>query len=382
MKVSLLSISLVVMSSPAIAGAIPLIDRSFPTQSTTMVEMLTMLPTIMVAIFVLLSIPISKKIGDKNTVLVGLVTALIGGAAPMFVDNFYVLLFFRAVFGAGVGLFNSLCFLLISDFFTGEERTAMLGYQSSFQGGGGAALTFLAGQLLVFGWHAVFSVYLIIIPILALFFFFVPNPPENPQKKNQKTKLCKPFVKYAILNFLIMVLYNAIAIKLPNLYVTKDLGTATAASNVFSIAQIAAMVTGFVYIFIYRICKNYTLPGAIALLGIGFLLIAFSPSTTPIIIGACMVGISFACIVPYLFNLGMDISTPAETALSATLIVVSGQGAGFFAPFVLTALGKIPLLSNQFAQSFFSAAILYLIMAIIVAFMTKNGKLDEKKVSE
>lgn len=364
MKFSLLSISLLLTSSTAVSGVIPDLAKQFADQSETMIELVSELPTIFLGIFVVLSIFISRWIGDRKTVLIGLVMVLIGGLAPVFLNNFWMILVFRSIFGAGLGLFNPIAINLISKFFAGRERATLMGYQSAFQGAGAALLIFAAGQLLVFGWHTSFWVYAITLPILALFFCFVPNPPESGKK--EKLSLNKTVLLMACMNFCIMILYNAIAVRLPDLIVEAHLGTATTASNLFSISQLATMVTGFIYIHIHDLLKRFTLPGAILTIGIGFVCIAFASNIWMAGIGAVLTGMGYGMLVPYLFNYSSGISTPAQMTLSTTMLIVAGQSAGFFAPLILDPLGNLGFLKNVYAQSFLSGSIILGVLTVAV----------------
>lgn len=45
---------------------------------------------------------------------------------------------------------------MIAAFYHGDERASMIGFQSAFQGFGAALMTFVAGQLVQFGWQYTF----------------------------------------------------------------------------------------------------------------------------------------------------------------------------------------------------------------------------------
>lgn len=364
MKISILSISLLTTSAAANASAIPLIQESFPEQSLTSVEMLTMLPTAMVALFVLLSIPISRWIGARKTVMAGLLITLISGVLPVIVNDFTIILISRACLGIGIGLFNGFAYSLINDFYEGEERAQTLGYQSSFQGIGGAFLTFLAGQLLVISWHMSFSVFLIVIPVFFLFFMNVPEPPAQDVK--EKAHFVKGMIKYIVLLFITMTFYNAIVIKLPNLFVTRGIGDASMSSLVFTLVQLASMAAGFAFGSLFKFLKRNTLPFAIVLMGIGFCILAFSNSLALAIVGSVLTGISFATYLPYLFNQAAAISPGASGQLSSNLLIVFGQFSGFTSPYLLAPLQSINILGNEFASCFLVCGILLIVESVVI----------------
>ncbi len=262
MKLSLLSISLVLTSNTAIASALPMMLGYFNDQSASSVELLMTIPQLTVVIFIALSSLIAKAIGQKQTVLLGLLLAGVAGVLPVFTANFYLLMISRAVLGAGFGLFNSLAVSMISEFFEGEEAATLIGFQSAFQGLGAAVMTFTAGRLLTFGWQKAFLVYLITIPIIFLFMAFVPEPPKKKQNSTfkketaQKGTLRPTTLMYGILIFFLCIFYMIVVVKLSTFIVTENLGTESDAGTLLSFMQIANMVAGFLFGLIYKGLKR------------------------------------------------------------------------------------------------------------------------------
>lgn len=366
MKLSLLSISLVLTSTTAVASAIPLMKETFASQSLSSIELITTMPSIMITIFVLLSVPIANKIGAKTTVIIGLIISLISGVVPVITQNFLLILLSRAGLGIGFGLFNSLAISLINDFFVGNERVRMIGFQSAFQGLGSAILTFFAGQFLKFNWHLSFAVYLIIGPILLLFILFVPNPPKQKKLEKQKQSIQLNVIKYVVLICFVLMIYNAIFLKIPTLIVEKNIGTAINASFVLTIVQIGSMLTGFVFERIYRSIKRNVLPLAIIFMAIAFMVISITTSFYMIVICATIAGISFSLFTPYLFNRVAEISTTNNQSLSTSLLIVGAQIAGFVSPYFLAVIGNISLIRMQVAQVFLSGTIILVIILVII----------------
>lgn len=262
MKFSLLSISLVLTSAGAISGNIPAMAKTFSNESLSSVEVLTTIPALMVVIFVILSSFIAKKIGQKQTVILGLIIALISGIIPAFSSNFTVVLASRAMLGVGFGLFNSLAVSMISDYFTGDERAQLIGFQSAFQGLGTAIMTYIAGQLLKVNWHVTFWIYAIILPILALFILFVPSP-DKKQNGNlesdssdvkQSTNI--QVIGYVLLLFVVLIIYMGVQVKLALLLTSNGYGTATDAANIISIMSIGGMLAGFAFGTIFKIIRQ------------------------------------------------------------------------------------------------------------------------------
>ncbi len=95
--------------------------NNFSDRTTAQVQSILTLPSMAILIFILLSSWFIKA-RQKRTVCLGLLIALVGGILPAFTMNFGLILFARILFGAGLGLFNSMTVSLIGDNFTGAEQ--------------------------------------------------------------------------------------------------------------------------------------------------------------------------------------------------------------------------------------------------------------------
>lgn len=76
-KISLLSISIFLMMAPAIAPALPLMYHAFPGIDKAGVEMLSTIPNIGIVIGLLISPFLIKLMGEKPTIITGLVITLL-----------------------------------------------------------------------------------------------------------------------------------------------------------------------------------------------------------------------------------------------------------------------------------------------------------------
>lgn len=153
LKFALLSVSLLVGIAPAINANIPAIAAHFDNIPLQLVEMLSTAPSLFLVASVLSSSFIAKKIGYKQTIILGLAIVMISGIVPLFINNFYLILISRAALGFGIGLFNSLTVAMINYFYKDtHDRSKMYGLQTAFEGIGGISITFIAGQLIKISW--------------------------------------------------------------------------------------------------------------------------------------------------------------------------------------------------------------------------------------
>lgn len=115
--------------------------------------MILTVPAIMVIPFSLLSGKLVLKFNKRTILIVGLVIYIIGGLGVVLVNNIFVLLFLRVLLGAGVGLIMPLSTSIISDFYTGEEKTRMMGYSGAINNLGAFIATFGSGLLAMISWR-------------------------------------------------------------------------------------------------------------------------------------------------------------------------------------------------------------------------------------
>ncbi|KRN28237.1 major facilitator superfamily permease [Lactobacillus selangorensis] len=330
-KAAVLSISLLSQAAPAVAGTIPLMRKTFAAQPLSAVETLSTAPNLGIMIFVILSGVVARQIGNKATVLLGALIALISGITPVFTSNFTIVLLSRFVLGAGIGLFNPLAYSYITYFYQGNEQATMLGYQTAVANFGSAALTFIAGMLISDGWHAAYWVYLSALIILLLVAFFIPNVKANKQSATKLTTN-KSVVGYALYILLIYASFYCVIVKLASLLTEKSYGNGSTASTLISIMTIVGVIASIFYGRFYKALKKFVLP--IAVLGLDILigLIALSNNVWLTAIEVGLVGVCFVMVNPYLFGQASNHGPQgADTATSSLLLMGINLGC-FVAP--------------------------------------------------
>ncbi len=192
LKPTIISISMAtVMAGAAIAPALGVIAQAFPDASTTTIKMILTIPALTIIPFTFITSFLTKKIPKRTIVLIGLWTYLIGGLGPQFMPTIELVLFFRLLLGASVGILMPLSESLIYDYYTGQERAQMMGYNTSFSNFGSILTMLAAGWLATLGWKQPFNVYLLGIVIFVLVYFFLPKEkvriPPSSRKEFKNT---------------------------------------------------------------------------------------------------------------------------------------------------------------------------------------------------
>ena len=374
LKIALLSVSLLVASAPAINANIPAMAKAFPNVPLSTVELLTTISSMFLMISVLTSSFIARKIGYKQTILLGIIIVAIFGTLPAFTHSFWLIMISRALLGYGIGLFNSLLVTMISYFYHGEIRTSLFGMQSAFEGLGGIFITFVAGQLLKINWQAPFYAYLLAVPVILLFFIFVPN--VQVEKKDEHinedgNNNYKGVLGYTFVIFIVSMLYMIMGIKV-SLMTSKGYGQASDASLVIIALGIGSMVSGSMFGSILRKCKQYTITLGFILLSIAMFLIGVAQSTGIVIFSGFVIGFAFRNVFPYLIH-KINEQKVRNASLATSLFLAGSNLGSFLSPYGAILLQKL-IKTNDLSRLFYADGVCFCLLAIGTLFIVKKVK--------
>lgn len=389
-KVAFLGISFMLTSAYAINGALPQMTKSLGV-SATEVQALATTPSIVVTVFVLLSSFIAAKLGDKKTIILGMLLVGFAGIVPFFVSSYVAILVSRMVLGAGFGIFNSLAVSMIAVMYQGQTRATMLGWRAAVEQIGQAVLTFVAGLLLNFGWHTTFLVYLLAFPILYLFYVRVPDTTEmlaeaeEKQGKAAKKSLEGPKkispVVWILTLFAAFLVIDYMAIQLSFPFMAQSLGVnGMVVSTILSFMLVAAMVGGIVYGTIQKLFGRFTLQVGLILMAISNYLVAFSNHNFVMLtIGVLLIGFPMQLISPFIFSQLPNLA-PLKKQPFVTSIILIGFNVGVFVePFIISFLAGIMgnHTSNVAAAAYTTIPLLGVILLIIavITFFTNRKRL-------
>lgn len=381
-KLTILCISLMISAASAIAVTLPMIKEQFPEIQPATVESLVTIPSFTMMLFILLSTFIIKKIGKKNTVLLGLVLAFIGGVIPVFSTNFTVIYFSRFVLGAGTGIYNSLAISLIGEYFSGEEQQKMLGYQQAFATLGTSFATFLAGIFVNISWHYAYVVYFLTLPIAILVFFFLPQDKKIEEKQNtvvEKTEGTKQKVNFIVvysclMMFLFFTLIMTIYTKTSTLIVEQNYSNQGFLGTALTIASLIGALTGFVYGPIRKLLKEFTPIVALLFVAGAYFLIPYAKNMLLLTIILIFTFLVVGLFVPYMYDILLPGAPENSVNLAVSLAMVACNLGAFFSPYVLKLLGD--LLGNPSTTfSFTIGGIIYVVMAaVFILFNFRKSK--------
>lgn len=379
LKVGILGISLFLQVAGSNLAAIPLIAKSFPKESITSVQALFTLPSFTIMLFILFSNAFIKWFGKRNTVIIGMITTVVGGLIPVFINNFAIIVASRLLVGAGIGLFTSLAVSLIGDCFSGDEQKTLIGIQGAMGTLGNSSMTFVSGLLLGIKWQATFLYFLVVIPFLILFMLGYTSKMEKEttvKKKNtahinlkEKKHAKIPGLIYVafVMLFLYFAAFMVEATASALVIQQNNLANQGALSIEIAVAGLIGAVISMGYSRIFKVLKHFTPVVAIACGAVGFIICSQAANMTIFFVGLLFMMIS-SLIIPYVYDtiLG-DVDSSISNLIISIAQVCNNLGA-FASPYVISALSKASGLSSAVDQMRISACILGVI-AIVFALM-------------
>lgn len=372
-KASILSIAIDSTVSGVVSGAIPLMVKSFPNAPQSIVESISSLPSLAIMLAVMISPFVTSKIGYKKTVLIGLFISFLAGIAPAFVPNIYLILGFRLIFGFGIGLLNPLSYSIVAFFYDGDERSQMYGLIGTVSNLASWILTGLVGILLQYSWHYSFLTYFVLLAIMVLVYFVLPEMDIKTEKSNNSKanflQMDHRVYYLAVVMFFLFMVWMTFNQKFGLLVTGKKLGDASQATYILSLTAPIGMIVGVIFGLLHKWLKNSLLPIAMLILAVAFVVTGSANSLVMAGLGVVLAAISFTCCSTSIFLRVSEI-TPKElnNAASSVELIVTNIGI-FVAPYFMSMIGS--LVGNGSSDMMLKICSIILIVMALCMFIGK-----------
>lgn len=350
-KVSILSLSLVLITSFSISSDLPAMFDYYQGYSTGQVELLVSLPSFGIMAMLLLNGVLERMFPERLQLTLGLLILTISGTAPFWYQGYYFVFTTRLLFGIGVGMLNAKAISIISERYHGKTRIQMLGFRGSAEVVGASILTLAVGQLLAFGWTATFLAYAAGLVVLVLFLLFVPYGKTEVHESNHQTeeavrltRSMKQLIFFLATVAAVIVCTNTgITFRIPSLLIEAGFGDAQLSSLVLSAMQLIGILAGISFSFLISTFKERLLLVAGVTFGIGQIIIALAPSLWVVVAGSILGGFAYSIALTTVFQLISE-RIPAKLLNKATSYAVLGCSFGAsLTPFVLSGISLVTL---------------------------------------
>ncbi len=342
-KLAFLSVSFILTSAYAIQGSLPQLKMALHL-SQQQAEYLVTTPSFAVMVLVILSPLLQQwlQLSDKTIIMIGVTTIGLAGSVPLFCENYQAIIVSRLVLGAGIGLYNSQAIAIISRWYNGAERAAMIGWHAAAEEIGQAATISLASLLMfIGGWRTSFAVYFLAFLVLALFAWQVPADrpvvahvdQKTPGQVTGPTKI-SPLVGFlGVLAFVLVVDYVGMENRFAGLAIAINGRHYHGASFFLSLMLVGATLGGLFYGRIYDRLKFNTVYLALGLMaGANFLFGLAGDNFTLTVAGLLLIGFPYQLLSPLIFNLLPTLAPVKKQSLAASICLIGFNLGAFFSP--------------------------------------------------
>jgi MFS family permease len=352
------------------------IIQAFPDVPVSTIRLLATLPNLTgMLVGILVGVTVGKFISFRTVSLIGIGCFLAGGFGPaIFHQNIWVILAFRALFGASIACLGARNSFILSTVKDPVAQARLIGMGQVSGGIGGTLLALSAGFLADIRWTMAFYPYLIAILPLVVVLLMPPEPEQrrggksdsgagDPQTKHEGIR--KWAFLYMIIQFLTMLNAYPVMIGMSTLISARHLGDASTTAMILAICQAGSIVSGAIFGFYYRALKRFALPLAIFAQALGVFFILIFKTVPLICVGAIIGGIATILIMLTCTTYAGQSSYKSRIPLVLSLFNVFGQVSSFVSTYYIE-------FANRLFSRFYTVDVerTYLLGSIVFGVMT------------
>lgn len=375
-KIAIMALSTLQMASTAITPGMAGISQQFPGVSPALTQMLLSLPALCVVPFALFSGTIVTILPKKTLLLIGVILVGAGGLAPMFLNDFTLILIMRAVLGIGVGLIMPIAPSVLTDYFSGYELDCAMGLYGSFACFGGIFYSLIGGLLANIGWRYNFIVYLTSIPVFLFALLFLSNDGKVKQEAKAEKVRVEPKVFYiAFICLLFTTAKFAFTMNISMFMSEENLGDAALTGLLSSVYTSGGFIAGLIFGRLAKVCKNYTLGTGMLFAATGMFMIFIAHDFAILFIGAFLLGTALSVVNPRFNIMVSQVASPKSLALSLAVLMAMLNLGQFAAPIVFSTLGNLTGFTTKRSQFLLAAIALTMLgLGSLIANYISNRK--------
>ncbi|MDR1917297.1 MAG: MFS transporter [Synergistaceae bacterium] len=357
----------------AIVSGVSGFAAEFSSYSTTAVQMIVTLPNLTALVVALIVGLFASGISTKTAVLTGIAINGISGAAVYWLESYTAIMASRVVFGVSLGIISPLCVSVVSEYYSGEKRAAMIGIKTAVQNAFAVAFGFLGGMLAANAWRMSYLLYLVALPIFFIVLFFMPKKPSiKSARAGEKIHLTRTAMYCCFYILLFWLFLQVFSTNSSMLVSAREFGDASDAGFGVSIYQIAGTISALSFSAAYKILRRFTLPVASAITAAGLMIIGGSNSLGAFYCGSALAGAGLSLCTP---KLSLDMFSSLNSS-SRTL------GIGILMSFMYTGQFLSPLILNPISDGtpqsrFYIASAGLIAMTVIVGVQNVLHKYPE-----
>ncbi|HEY3289125.1 MAG TPA: MFS transporter [Anaerolineae bacterium] len=374
-KVAILAACSIMMAPMALSPVIAEISRAFPDAPTSSVQLITVLPGMISLPFSLVAGKLATFMTKKSITLLSMTVLMLGGLIPTVLhDSVAVLLLTSAIIGVGLGFLGPMPPSLTADYFTGHERSTMMGLQATLVNAGGMVFALLGGLLARQQWHSTYFIFLLVLPVALVFALLLP-PGKVTQTVAGSGHGLNASVAYLTVAVFFYGLFSTVYFTNIALYLdATHLGDAASAGIALAASNGVGIICGITFGPTLRRFERFTLPLALTVAAIGLLMATVDGNLVVLILASMFLGYGVSTLMPYGTYTVTQSVAPAATSLAAAVFMAGISIGSFASPFVVNALAGLTGDSTEKGRFIVGAIGMVVLTAVILIHELRRRK--------
>lgn len=362
----LLVMSLTMACNSALAPILAEVGKFFPDAGDSAIQIVLTLINLTTLPMMLIEPAFESKITKRDIALIGTILMLVGALVPQVLNSQLWMLYVASIIiGAGLSLVVVVSSSLISDYFTGIEKSRVMGFQSIFVSIGGTIIAKGSGMLTAMaGWKRGYLVFLICIPIVLIVALTVPKGEAvKKEESGEKAGISGSMVYFGALCLITGIFVATFNTNIAMYIDRKGIGDASTAGTVASIMQVIGILGGLVLGNTVKLFKRFTIGASILMMAVGTAMVGFSTSLPVICVGAAVVGFGFAIRNPGAVTFAANMVPAAQASLAIAIVSATYNVGNFVSAYVVNPIAN--MMGDDIANRFIVSAVALVVIGVV-----------------
>ncbi|MFC5063609.1 MFS transporter [Actinomycetospora atypica] len=332
-----------ILGSVLLAPVLPRLMEAFSTTAgvEVLVPIVLTAPALMIGLLAPFAGRLVDAAGRKRVLVVALVIYALFGTAPLYLDSLGAIVGSRVGVGICEAAIMTACTTMLADLFDGTARDRWFARQTIATTLAATVFFGLGGALGAVSWRAPFVLYAASLVIAALVAAFVRDTGRTPAAALPPVPWRLIAVPCLVTLFGGIVFYTPIA-ELSLVLASVGVTSTATIGLVSAVASLATAAGGFTFGRVARRGPAVLLPVALALAGVGLVVVGISSSVPVIAVGAVIASAGTGLLLPTLLTWALSGLGFAERGRGTGMWTAAMFIGQFFCPLVLLAVA-IPL---------------------------------------
>lgn len=327
----LASAALTVMSSAALAPALPALRAHFPELGGS-VRLVVTMPSLAIAVAAPLAGRLVDRIGAGPLLVASTALYATAGASALFLDALWAILLSRLWIGAAAAGAMTSSSTLAAALLDEAERARFFGRQASVMSLAGVVSVALGGLLASRHWRAPFVLYLAAVPVFLIALRFVPfgaaPPAKAPEEQTDRSWRRLPIYASTIVA---MIFVFIVPLEVPFLLVRRN---ASVAGFAVAMTTLFAAVSSLWVVRARAASPGVWLARSFGAMGVGYLIVGLGDGLVVRLIGLAVAGAGSGLIMPRVSQWLLSTTSAHSRSKSIGMLTSCVYAGQFLSPFL------------------------------------------------